>query len=70
MYRNCQYQSFGSGFNQIKSDQWIRIWNPDPDPGLQKLLAKIEKSYKISCIEVLDVLFWGVEGFSCSLGVL
>jgi hypothetical protein len=42
----------------------------DPDPGGQKLLTKIEKSKEFSCFEVLDVLLWGVEGFSYSLGVL
>ena len=36
----------------------IRIRNPDPDPGGQKLPTKIEGRVKeISCFEVLDVFF-------------
>jgi len=26
-------------WNRIQSGQWIRIRNPDPDPGVQKLLS-------------------------------
>ncbi len=40
---------------RIQSGQWIRIRIRDPDPGRQKLPAKVEK---ISFFEVLDVLFW------------
>ncbi len=39
----------------IQWGQWIRIRNPDPDPGGQKLPAKVEKN-KISYFEVLDGL--------------
>jgi hypothetical protein len=46
---------------RIQSGQCIRIRlcirNPDPDPGGQKWLKKVEKIKKISCFEVLDVLF-------------
>jgi hypothetical protein len=31
---------------------------------------KIEKRTEFSSFEVLDVHFWGLKGFSCSLGVL
>jgi hypothetical protein len=43
----------------IQSGQWIRIriLNPDPVSGGQKLLTKVEKNVEISCFEVLDVLF-------------
>jgi hypothetical protein len=41
-----------------------------PDPGGQKLPPKIEKSKEISCFEVLNVLFFRAEGFTCRLGVL
>ncbi len=49
--------------SRILSVQWIRTRNPDPDPesGGQKWPTKIEKSYEISCFEVLDVLFWGLK---------
>jgi hypothetical protein len=40
--------------------------NPDPDLGGQKLPTKKEKSLKISCFRILDVLFLRAEGFSCS----
>jgi hypothetical protein len=44
---------------RIQSGQWIRIRirNPDPDPGGQKLPTKVEKNSKSSCFEVLDGLF-------------
>jgi hypothetical protein len=51
----------------------IGIKNADPDPGGQKWPTKIEKNKEISCFEALDhldVLFWGLEGFSCSMGAL
>jgi hypothetical protein len=53
------FLSLGSNVAEIRihSYQWIRIRNPDPDPEGQKLATKIEKSYEISCFEVLDVLF-------------
>jgi hypothetical protein len=35
----------------------IKIADPDPDPGGQKLPKKIEKRTVFSCFEVLDVLF-------------
>jgi hypothetical protein len=31
---------------QILSGQWIRILNPDPEPGGQKLPTKIDKNIK------------------------
>jgi hypothetical protein len=31
--------------------------DPDPDPGAQKLPAKVGKNLEILCFEVLDVLF-------------
>jgi hypothetical protein len=40
-----------------ESSVWIRIRNPDPDPGEQKLPIRTEKSRKISCFEELDVIF-------------
>jgi hypothetical protein len=42
---------------RIQSGQWIRIQNPDPDPGGQKIPTKVEKISKSSCFEVLDGLF-------------
>ncbi len=35
--------------------------NPDPYPGRKKCPYKNEKSLEISCCEVLDVLFGGLE---------
>ncbi len=48
-----------SGLDSMGSLDRIRIQIPDPytDPGRQKLPTKIEKSWKISFYEVLDVLF-------------
>ncbi len=47
---------------------WIRIriliMDSDPDPGGQKWHTKIEKSTEFSCLEVLDVLFWGLKAAS------
>ncbi len=55
----------------IKSGQWIRIRNRDPDPEGQKCPTKIEKRTEISCSEVLDALFRRLnEGFLCSLDIL
>jgi hypothetical protein len=45
---------------RIQLGQWIRIRNPDP--GGQKWPTKVEK--KISCFEVLDVLFWELKASS------
>ncbi len=45
---------------RIQSDQWIRIRirNPDPDPGGQKMTHKSrKKTKKFHVFEVLDVLF-------------
>jgi hypothetical protein len=42
---------------RIQSGQWIRIPNPDPDQGEQKMTHKSRKNLKISCFEMLDVLF-------------
>jgi hypothetical protein len=43
--------------------------NPYPDPG-DRITHKNWKSEKISCSELLDVLFLKAEGVSCSLDVL
>ncbi len=42
--------------NQIKSGQWIRIRIQEG----KNLPTKIEKSYEISCLEGLKVLFFGL----------
>ena len=64
----------GSAWIRINLSSWIwiriHIHIADLDPGGQKLPTKIEKRTEFSSFEVLDVLFWGLEGFSCSLGVL
>ncbi len=53
---------------RINLNCWIRIRvqiaDPDPDQGGQKWPTKIEKSTEILCIEVLDVLFWGLKASS------
>ncbi len=46
---------------RVLSGQCIRIRNPDPDPGGQKWPTKIGKNLESSCLEVLDVLFWGLK---------
>jgi hypothetical protein len=54
---------------------WILIWiriafsrlDPDPDPGGQKLLTKIEKGKKFQCF---GCSLFKAEGFSFSLDVL
>jgi hypothetical protein len=48
---------------RIQSGQWIRIQEGKND-------LKNRKSSEISCFELLDVLFFRAEDFSCSLDVL
>jgi hypothetical protein len=38
-------------WNRIQSGQWIRIRNPDPDPGVQKLPTKVEKIKKFHVLK-------------------
>jgi hypothetical protein len=60
-------QGFGSesGFNQVsESGPGSVFWNPDPDPGGQKLLTKVDFFMEISCFEVLDVLFCELKASS------
>jgi hypothetical protein len=49
---------------------FIRSVNPDPDSDSGSMRAKLTKKKKKSAFAVLDVLFLGTEGFSCSLNVL
>jgi hypothetical protein len=56
--------------NSIYSIRCLVLRVVDPDPDGQKRSTNIEKSKKNSCFEVLDLLFWGVEGFSCRLCLL
>jgi hypothetical protein len=42
---------------RIQSGQWIRIRIRNPDSAGQKRPKKLKKKEKISCFEVLDVLF-------------
>ncbi len=49
---------------RIQSGQWIRIRNPDPDPGGQKWPTKGEFFYLSSCFELLDGLFWELKASS------
>jgi hypothetical protein len=44
--------------------------DPDPDPGGLNDPQKRDKSEEVYCFEVLNVLFYELEGFSCSLDVL
>jgi hypothetical protein len=37
------------------------LLDPDPDPGGQKLPTKIEKRKEISCFEMYDVIFSGLQ---------
>jgi hypothetical protein len=39
----------------------------DPDPGALNDPQKRDKSEEVYCFEVLNVLFYELEGFSCSL---
>jgi hypothetical protein len=48
-------QGCGSG-SQLDPDS-IGSVDPDPDPGGQKWPTKVGKNLKISCFELLDVLF-------------
>ena len=49
---------------RIQSGQWIRIRNPDPEPGGQKWPTKVEIFFKSSCFEVLDGLFCELQASS------
>jgi hypothetical protein len=49
---------------------WIRIRNPDPDPGRQKMTNKIEKSQKNFMFGSAGCSLLRAEGFSWSVDVL
>ncbi len=55
----------GSGFNRVCVRIRIQNGNPDPDPGRQNDPHK--KRQEISCFEVVDVLFRGLETFFVAL---
>jgi hypothetical protein len=62
-------------WNRIKSGQWIRIrigtgFNQISGSGSVFEIRNGQNIKKISCFEVLDVLFVRAEGFFCNLDVL
>ncbi len=61
---------YGSALNWVLDPDSGPHLNADPDTAGQKWPAKNIKRNEISFFEVLDVLFGGAEGFSCSLGIL
>jgi hypothetical protein len=54
---------------RIQSGQWIRIRNPDPDPGAQKVTHKNKKGKKFHVLKCW-MFSLRAECFSCSLDVL